>query len=253
VENRRVDDVPFDRKGRFFPETHWSQLLELGDPANPNYAPHLDHLMHQYWMPVYHYVRSLRPVAPSEAEDLTQQFFTMLLDRGSLAKLAPQRGSFRGFLKTALRYFLIDQDRTAAARTPRDGARFFPFDQAEASWKDARTGASAPGPEDAFDREWARGVLLEAVAKLKHALQAEGKEVYFTLFTELWNDGSVEEPAGKASYARLARKYSVTENDVGNYLRVVRQRLRSVLKDIVTGYLGPGENVEDEVRFILSR
>jgi RNA polymerase sigma factor (sigma-70 family) len=248
-----VDQVPFDRKGRFFPETHWSQLLDLGDPANPNSGPHLDRLIHQYWMPVYHYVRSLRPVEPSEAEDLTQQFFTMLLDRGSLAKLAPGRGSFRGFLKTALRYFLIDQDRTAAARAPRQGARFFPFDQAEASWRDARTGVSASGPEDAFDREWVRGVLLEAVARLKQSLQDEGKELHFTLFIELWNDGPVEGSAAKSSYAQLARKYSITENDVGNYLRTVRQTLRTILHEIVTGYLGPGEDVEDEVKFILSR
>src|SRR5579862_3433162 len=156
VEDCGVGDLPFAGKDRQFPETHWSQLLELGDPANPNYAPNLERLIHQYWMPVYHYVRSLRPVAPPEAEDLTQQFFTMLLDRGSFAKLAPERGSFRGFLKTALRYFLIDQDRTASAHAPRDGARFFPFDQAEASWKDARKGVPVSGPEEAFDQEWAR-------------------------------------------------------------------------------------------------
>ena len=248
-----MGDVPFGGQDRHFPETHWSQLLELGDPANPNYAPHLDRLIHQYWMPVYHYVRSLRPVGPSEAEDLTQQFFTMLLDRGSFSKLAPERGSFRGFLKTALRCFLIDQDRTASAHAPRDGARFFPFDQAEASWKDARTGASVPGPEDAFDREWARGILLEAVSRLKRSLQADGKELYFTLFAEIWGDGPLEDPAVKSSYAQLARKYSISEHDVGNHLRVVRQSLRTILKAIVTGYLGPGENVEDEVKFILSR
>ncbi|RPH44363.1 MAG: sigma-70 family RNA polymerase sigma factor [Planctomycetota bacterium] len=248
-----MDHVPFDGKGRHFPETHWSQLLELGDPANPNYAPNLDRLIHQYWMPVYHYVRSLRPVAIPEAEDLTQQFFTMLLDRGSLAKLAPGRGSFRGFLKTALRYFLIDQDRSAMARAPRDGARFFPFEQAEAAWKDARTGVPVTAPEDAFDREWARGVLLEAVLKLKTSLLAEGKERYYAVFAEFWNDRPIEEDSRKSSYAQLARKYSITESDIGNYLRVVRERLRSILKGIVTGYLGPGENVEDEVRFILSR
>ncbi len=232
--------------GRHFPETHWSQLLELGDPANPNYTPNLDRLIHQYWMPVYHYVRTLRPVGIPEAEDLTQQFFTMLLSRDSFAKLAPERGSFRGFLKTALRFFLIDQDRTAVAHGPRDGARFFPFEQAEAAWKDARNGVPVTGPEDAFDREWARGVLLEAVAKLKEALHAEGKELHFALFSELWSDP-------KSPYAELARKHGISENDVGNYLRLVRQRLRGVLKDIVTAYLGPAGNVEDEVRFILSR
>jgi len=248
-----VDDVPFDGKGRQFPDTHWSQLLELGDPANPNYVENLDRLIHQYWMPVYHYVRSLRPVAVPEAEDLTQQFFTMLLDRGSLAKLAPERGSFRGFLKTALKYFLIDQDRSALAHAPRDGARFFPFEQAEAAWQDARKGAPQPGPDDAFDREWARGVLLEAVSALKQALGAEGKETYFRLFADVWEERAPGDADRKGSYVELARKYSITENDVGNYLRVVRQRLRAILHDIVTGYLGPGENVEDEVRFILSR
>ena len=47
-----MDDVPFASKGRHFPETRWSQLPELGDPANPNYAPNLDRLNQQYWMPV---------------------------------------------------------------------------------------------------------------------------------------------------------------------------------------------------------
>jgi DNA-directed RNA polymerase specialized sigma24 family protein len=204
-------------------------------------------------MPVYHYVRSLRPVAVPEAEDLTQQFFVMLLDRGSLAKLAPERGSFRGFLKTALKYFLIDQDRSAIARAPRDGAHFFPFDQAEAAWQDARKGAPVPGPDDAFDREWARGVLLEAVSKLKQALAAEGKELYFRLFAEVWEERPLDEGDRKGSYTQLARKYAISESDVGNYLRVVRQRLRTILHDIVADYLGQGENVEDEVRFILSK
>jgi RNA polymerase sigma factor (sigma-70 family) len=247
-----VPDRP-DAQGRQFPDTHWSQLLELGDPANPGYVDNLNRLILQYWRPVYHFVRSLRPVATPEAEDLTQQFFTMLLDRSAFAKLAPERGSFRGFLKTALRYFLIDQDRSALARAPRDGARFFPFAEAEAAWKDARTGAPPPSPESAFDREWARSVLLEAVARLKRSLASEGKDLYFALFAEIWNEQSFEESSQKASYAQLARKYSISENDVGNYLRVVRQRLRLALKEVVAEYLGPGDNLEDEVRFILSR
>ena len=39
---------------REFPETHWSQLLELADPANPNYHENLGRLILQYWKPVYH-------------------------------------------------------------------------------------------------------------------------------------------------------------------------------------------------------
>jgi RNA polymerase sigma-70 factor (ECF subfamily) len=248
-----MDPGRSDGHGRQFPETHWSQLLELGDPTNPQHAENLNRLMHQYWRPIYHYVRSLRPVATPEAEDLTQQFFTMLLDRSAFEKLAPERGSFRGFLKTALRYFLIDQDRTAVAHAPRDGARFFPFEEAEAAWKDARRDSLPIAPEQAFDREWARSVLLQAVARLKRTLAAEGKEVYFAVFAEVWDDQPAGESSQNSSYAQLARKHSISENDVGNYLRVVRQRLRLTLKEVVAEYLGPGENLEDEVRFILSR
>jgi len=91
------------------------------------------------------------------------------------------------------------------------------------------------------------------VARLKKELSAEGKDVYFALFGELWNERSLEGATQTSSYAALARKYSITENDVGNYLRAVRQRLRAILLEIVTVYLAPGENVEDEIKFILSR
>ena len=87
----------------------------------------------------------------------------------------------------------------------------------------------------------------------KKELAAEGKDVYFSLFGELWNERSLDGATQTASYAALAKKYSITENDVGNYLRAVRQRLRVIVLEIVTTYLGPGENVEDEIKFILSR
>ena len=40
-----------------FPETRWSQLLELRDPSHPRYAEHLERLAKQYWSPVFHYAR----------------------------------------------------------------------------------------------------------------------------------------------------------------------------------------------------
>src|SRR6185369_5234403 len=96
-----------------FPETRWSQLLELRDPAHPRYAEHLDRLAQQYWKPVYHYAKALRR---ADAEDVTQQFFAMLLARRDLENLSPDRGSFRGFLKTALKHFVLSADRAAAVR-----------------------------------------------------------------------------------------------------------------------------------------
>src|SRR5204863_619057 len=141
---------------REFPETHWSLLLEIQNPAHPRQAEHVQALVRPYGKPAYLYMRAIRAMSAEDAEDLTQQFFAMLLTRRAFDKRSPDRGSFRGFLKTALRRFVVSAGRKEASREPREGARLFRFEQAEALWKEHGHELS---PEAAFDREWARGVV----------------------------------------------------------------------------------------------
>jgi RNA polymerase sigma-70 factor (ECF subfamily) len=233
-------------EAREFPETHWSQLLELRNPAHPRHAEHLDGLVQQYWKPAYLYLRAIRAMSAEDAEDLTQQFFAMLLARRAFDKLDPERGSFRGFLKTALRRFAVSSDRKEAAREPRDGAKLFRFEEAEALWKQQDPRVS---PEAAFDREWARGVVTEMTRRLREEFRAQGKELYFQIFQEYCGDAAATE----VSYEELAKRHRVSGDDVRNYLRATRERGREILKDLLRDYLFPGENVEDELHFILSR
>ncbi|HYE97280.1 MAG TPA: sigma factor [Planctomycetota bacterium] len=212
-----------------FPDTRWSRLLELRDRSSPRYAEQLEGLARSYWTPAYHYIRALRPHA--EAEDLAQQFFAMLLDRRDLEKLSPERGSFRGFLKTALRHFVLSAER---ARRP--AGRTFPFDEAEAVFMKTGQGLS---PDVAFDREWARGVMAEAVARLRSEVGPER----FSLFQDV--------ALGDASYEAAARARGWSVDDVGNRLREMRARLRELLRERLRDYLEPGQDVEAELRFIL--
>jgi RNA polymerase sigma-70 factor (ECF subfamily) len=207
-----------------FPETRWSQLLELRDPSHPRYAEHLERLAKQYWNPVFHYAQAL---SKADAEDLTQQFFAMLLARRDLEKLSPERGSFRGFLKTALRNFVMSAGRAASLRAT------VPLKE-EADFR---------SPEQAFDREWARGVLAEAVARLRK----ESAPASFEIFREY----CLEESG--ASYADLAKRHKVSEDDVRNRLREARLRVREILEDLLRDYLLPGQDVDAELRFILSK
>jgi RNA polymerase sigma-70 factor (ECF subfamily) len=225
-----------------FPATQWSQLLTLGDPAHPRYREHLEGLCRRYWKPVYHYARAIRDLSAEDAEDLVQQFFGMLLERVDFASLSPERGSFRGFLKTALRRFVVSDERKRAVRAPRGDARLFRFEEAEAEWRDRPGGAE---PEEAFDRAWARELLHQALARLK----GECSPLQYALF----RDFCVEAADAALSYAELARRHGVGEDDVRNRLREVRQRGREVLKEMLRDYLLPGEDVEAELRFILSK
>jgi len=161
-----------------------------------------------------------------------QQFFAMLLSRRDLEKLSPERGSFRGFLKTAFKHFLASSERAAAVRP-----RAFRFGDAEAVW--ATSGGR--DPEAAFDREWARGVLLEAVGQLRGEVDADRYELFRDLCL---GDDAV-------SYEAAARARGWSADDVRNRLREIRARLREILREQLRDTLGPGGDVESELRAVL--
>ncbi len=239
-----MSETPTRVRGGRFPDTHWASLLELGDSSDPRHGEHLDRLLRRYWKPVYCYARAIRRISVEDAEDLTQGFFTMVLARVDFAQLSPERGSFRGFLKTALRRFVAGEERTLSARARRDEKPLFPFDEAEA----LRRQADDVSPEDAFDRAWARDILGDMLARLEKELTADGKRIYFEIFRQY-----CIEPTAEMSYDALARQHGVKADDVRNYLRVVRLRGREIVKELLRDYIFPGESIEDELRFVFSR
>jgi RNA polymerase sigma-70 factor (ECF subfamily) len=223
--------------GQAFPDTHWSQLLPLRDRGHPKRRELLELLARRYWLPAYHYVRALRRVSAEEAEDVTQQFFAMLLARRDLERLSPGRGSFRGFLKTALRHFLISASRAQQARAPLPS-----FAEAGAAWRERVD----PAPDEAFDRAWARAVLAEGIERLRRELRDGGRAAQLDLFEAYClNDGP------ELTYKELAARHGLGEHDVRNRLREARQRLRIILRKVVREYLAPGEDVEEELAFVL--
>ncbi len=234
-------DTTLGGSAREFPSTIWSSVLSLRDPTDPSFAATLNALIDRYWKPVYHYVRALRRVDVEDAKDLTQQFFARLLERRDLERLSPDRGTLRGFLKTALKNFLAGADRSRKARP----ARAFAFDEAERDWADAARAAPELTPEQAFDREWACGVVMEAVARLKARLEADGKAVHFEIFRDR-SDGA-------ASYDELAARYRMSPKDVENRLTFARQAIAKILRELLAETMEPGEDVERELRYLLSR
>ncbi len=140
-----------------FPPTPWSDIVRLQQQEGRARAELLDRLLTRYWDAVHAYLRAVRPRLDAEgARELRQQFFAMLLERGDLDRVAAARGSFRGFLKTAIRHFTIDVLRAERARPPAE-----PIDPDAVVAADA----DARGPEAAFDEAWSRQVLDEAVAR----------------------------------------------------------------------------------------
>src|SRR4029434_7250243 len=76
----------------------------------------LETLCKQYWYPLYAYIRH-RGSDAHQAADLTQSFFTRLLERKMVRAAARARGKFRSYLLGALKHFLADEwDRERAQK-----------------------------------------------------------------------------------------------------------------------------------------
>ncbi len=80
---------------RRFATTRWSVVLAAGRDSSPESTQALAELCRAYWFPLYVFVRRLGRSA-DEAQDLTQEFFARLLEKGALSGADPGRGHFPG-------------------------------------------------------------------------------------------------------------------------------------------------------------
>src|SRR5688572_25494099 len=94
AESRR----PLRQPARFA-TTRWSVVLHARRAGSQASSAHdaLARLCRTYWFPLYAHVRR-RGFSAHDAEDLTQEFFTRLLARQSIAQADPARGRFRAFI-----------------------------------------------------------------------------------------------------------------------------------------------------------
>src|SRR6476620_6196995 len=80
-----------------FNTTHWSVVLLAGKEESPQGAQALEKLCRTYWPPLYSFIRR-RGYRPEDAQDLTQKFFALLLQRRDFGAADPRKGKFRTFL-----------------------------------------------------------------------------------------------------------------------------------------------------------
>ena len=202
-----------------FRTTRWSLVLDArGEGAPARLA--LDGLCEAYRPAVLAYVR-LRGYGPNDAEDLTQGFFTRLIEKESHASADPARGKFRAFLLTLLKRYLINAD-VSASRVKRGGGKATLSDDAIAN---TAADAGAEGdPERAFELAWAVTVVDRAVARLRGEAEGAGK---LALFDQL-QDFLVELP-DEPDYARVADQLGMRRNTIAVAVHRMRQRLRALI------------------------
>lgn len=243
-----IDDTHIGGAGSAFPSTRWSLIVAARSPEVEERQRALDLLIAAYWKPVYKYIR-LRWNKPNEdAKDLTQEFFSRLLEKDFLDSFNPERARLRTFLRVCVDRFLANEEK-AAHRLKRGGDLQFmslDFESAEGEIRQI----DIPAPEqmdDFFTREWIRSVFTLAVERLRSECEQRGKHAHFRLL-ELYD---IDEGGRELTYEEVAKQFGLKASDVTNYLAYARREFRRIVLEQLRGMTASEEEFRREARTLL--
>lgn len=231
-------------RGRNFPTTMWTKIISARDLSREENRDKLNYFVGMYWKPVYSYIRSWN-VSSEEAKDLTQDFFSKFLVKDILKPVSPEKGPLRAYLKRLAKNFVLNHFRDLKAKKRGGGAKLMRLEELREDYLDIK---GVQRTEKRFDEEWAQCVIDAAVRMVEKQLTESGRAVYFRVFKLHDLDPESEIP----SYKMVAEKLSLKEYDVRNYLVYTRRLFKKVLLEEITKYLTPGDDPEEELKYLLS-
>jgi len=217
-----------------------------GQPDSPQANEALEKLCRTYWYPLYVYVRR-QGNSPEDAQDLTQIFFSRLLEKNYFAKADRDRGKFRTFLLRSLKNFLVNQWKRSGRLKRGGGVEFLSIDANVAEDRYASEPPNESNPDAAYEQRWAVTLIEQVLTALRQEFNAADKA---RLFEEL--KGSIWGDKSSASYAEIAGHLNVTEGTVKVAVHRLRQRFRELLRAEVAHTVARPEDIDDELRYLIS-
>lgn len=213
-----------------FPATRWSAILAARSRDSAERSRALNAIVSAYWKPIYKYLRLRWSKSNEDAKDLTQEFFTRLIEKEYLDDFDPKKARLRTFLRVCADRFVAN-DFKALKRLKRGGAAqhlSLDFEAAETELKRTKSSLSAAATPQALDdfleQEFIRNLFGQTVEQLREFCARRGKHVHFQIF-EAYD--LADESDGHPAYAELARKFGISPTDVTNYLSFARREFRN--------------------------
>lgn len=229
-----------------FVSTRWTVVLAAAEPESPEAREAFGNLYRDYWPPLYAFVRR-RGYEPATAEDITQDFFAVLLEKQRLNGVTRVGGKFRSFLLTALKNHLANEwDRSRAARRG-GGVAALTLDEAAAESAYQTVAALPAEPDELFDRQWALSVLALTRQRLETELAQAGKgELASTLGPGLLGGTTTE------TNPELAAKLGLTEGALKVTIHRLRKRFGELLRQEIARTVADPAEVAAELRYLIA-
>src|SRR5207302_9841013 len=231
--------------GVAFVTTQWSVVL-TAQGQSPAADEALEKLCRTYWWPLYGFVRR-NGYNPEEAQDLTQGFFALLLERRDLDVVRKEKGRLRSYLLVSLKNFVAKAKRREMAVKRGEGRALVPLDELLARERADLEPADTLTPDRIYERRWALTLLEQVLTRLESEYQSSDNAKLFEHLKELLSD----EP-GRRSQAQIATELGMTENAVKQAFHRLRRRYRELLRDEIAQTVAVPGDVEDELRHFIS-
>lgn len=228
--------------GNRFATTQWKVVIEARDGTDSQARQALESLCHAYWFPLYAYVRS-RGHSDDQARDLTQSFFTDLLDRNFLDSIDRSKGRFRSFLLAALEHFLSHERDKSNAIKKGGGTPPLSLDAADAETRYQIEPADPVTPELVFERRWGLTVMERTMERLRaEYLDQPGR------FEQLKSCLTGDNPG---RYAEIGMALGMSETAVKAAVHRLRQRYGHLLREQIAETVSSDTEVDEELRHLL--
>ena len=225
-----------------FPTTRWTLVVATGDPGRKEARSALVSLCDNYWYPLYAYLRR-RGYPSDQAQDLTQEFFIRVLEGRYLNRAEPEKGRFRAFLLTSLKFFVADEEDRRRAHK-RGGGMIVPLELSSGEERYQRETAHDETPERIYERRWALSVLDRVLDKLRAEFVQHGRTEHFeTLKVFLLGQSD-------APYAALAREMKSSEGALKVAIHRLRKRYRELFRQEIADTVADPAEVESELRHL---
>jgi RNA polymerase sigma factor (sigma-70 family) len=227
-----------------FPTTRWSRVARAGGPPTPEARAALAELCGTYWYPIYALIRR-KGHDPDEALDLTQDYFTRLLESDVLASADHRQGRFRAFLRTDCGFFLSHHHERRRALKRGGDHTALPINARDAEGRYLREPVDATTPERLFDQAWALNLLDEVLKQLAREHADARRAAQFEIL-----QGAIGKQARHISYVELAARMGTSEGAVQQAVQRLRKRYKAILRERIAATLDdPDEGaINDEIR-----
>jgi RNA polymerase sigma factor (sigma-70 family) len=228
-----------------FTTTHWSVVLEA-QGETPAAQEALEKLCRIYWRPIYSFLRR-QGIQPEDAEDVTQGFFALLLERRDLNTVRKEKGRLRSYLLSSVKHFLADEWRHAMAVKRGKGKWLIPLEELRERERIDVERRDRLTPDQIYERRWALTVLEQVLARLRGEYRSAGNVRFFEQMKKMLMD----EP-DRPSQAEIAAEFEMTENAVKQAFYRFRQRYQALLREEISHTVAMPSDIEDELRHLIA-